>query len=82
MKFIFLLIALFTFVFSSAFDENYGCELKGKNKCCWVNFNSCCKPAEGVRTCREAKTLCCKLKEYNLNEGEYVYIYKGGSDSD
>ena len=82
MKFIFLLISLFAFAFSSGFYENYGCQIGSKSKCCWVNSNSCCKPAEGKRTCKNAKTVCCKHKQYNMAEGEYVYLFKGGSDSD
>ena len=57
MKFIFLLIGLFTFVFSSAYYDDYGCNTKGKPKCCWVHYNSCCEPAERMRTYIEKKNF-------------------------
>ena len=81
MKFIFLLIALFAFIFSNSFYENYGCELGGKNKCCWINSINCCQPAEGKRTCENQKTVCCKYKEYRMDNAEYIYTFSGGKDS-
>ena len=81
MKFIFLLIALFAFAFSNEYYDNYGCELRGKNRCCWLHYSNCCQPPQGPRTCENDKTLCCKYKEYSMEEGEYVYTYNGGKDS-
>ena len=75
MKFLFLLVALFTFVFPSDFYDNYGCNTRGKSKCCWVHYSSCCEPAEGKRTCIYEKTLCCKHRQYSMEDGEYVYTY-------
>ena len=81
MKFIFL-IALFACIFCGFYDE-YGCKITGSSKkCCWFNYHSCCKPAEGKRTCFEKRTLCCKRRVYSMEDGEYVYLYSGGSDSD
>ena len=82
MKFFILLIALFALVSSSPYMDNYGCNIGSKSKCCWVNYDSCCKPAEGKRTCDEVRTICCKRKAYDMEEGEYVYLFSGGSDSD
>ena len=82
MKFLVLLIALFAFVSSNPYYDDYGCNTGSKNKCCWVNYHSCCKPPEGKRTCNEVRTVCCKSKQYDMEEGEYVYIYTGGTDSD
>ena len=82
MKFIFLLIALFAFVFSSnPYYENYGCQIGSKNKCCWVNYHSCCNPPKEKRTCKEVKTICCKSWELNEETGLYHYKYTGGTDT-
>ena len=81
MKFFILLIALFALVSSSPYMDNYGCNIGSKSKCCWVNYNSCCQPPEGKRTCKEVKTVCCKHKQYSMEEGAYVYTYSGGSDT-
>ena len=81
MKFLFLLIALFTFVFSSEFEDNYGCELNYKNRCCWIKYNSWCRPLGEKRPCKEVKTLCCKTWEYNEETGHYGYTYTGDSNT-
>ena len=81
MKFLFLLIALFAIVCSSAFEDNYGCDTTYKNKCCWVKLYSCCRPLGEKRTCKEEKTVCCKSWELNEETGLYHYKYTGGTDT-
>ena len=81
MKFIFL-IALFAFIFCG-YEDEWGCKVNGGTKrCCWLKSDSCCKPPEGKRTCFDRKTFCCKRMQYSMEDGEYIYIYTGGSDSD
>ena len=75
MKSIFLLIALFALACSSEFEDNYGCELKGKDQCCWINYHSCCEPPTGKRTCANKITLCCKKWVYSIAKGSYEYEY-------
>ena len=82
MKFLILLIALFAFVSSNPYYDNYGCNTGSKNSCCWANYNSCCKPPEGKRTCNDVRTVCCKHRQYDMAEGEYVYTFTGGTDTD
>ena len=86
MKFIFLLMALFAFVLSDGevgnpYYDNYGCQIpRGKTICCWTNWLNCCWPPNGKKKCTEVDTLCCKHKEYDMSEGEYVYTFHGGVD--
>ena len=82
MKFLILLIALFAFVSSNPYYDDYGCNTGSKNSCCWTNYNSCCKPPEGKRTCNDVRTVCCKHRQYDMAEGEYVYTFTGGTDTD
>ena len=87
MKFILLLIALFAFVLSgevgNPYYDNYGCDIKsGKNSCCWDHWHNCCWPPNGKRKCDEVRTLCCKKKEYSLEDGEYHYYFTGGVDNE
>ena len=79
MKLLFLLIALFAFVFSSIYDYDYGCNIKGKKRCCWIKNNSCCKTKEGPN-CQKEITMCCKTKQWSMEDAEYVYIITGGKD--
>ena len=80
-----LLFVLFLAVFSkSSFsgsgsivdEENYGCQFsEGKNQCCWVNSNGCCKPPSRGQACTMVITTCCKRKEVDELTGKVTYVY-------
>ena len=82
MKFALILLSLLAFAFSeeyivrySAYNENYGCSLSQVSKCCWQNFDNCCWPAEGPRTCEEKWTLCCKKTVYDMSSGSNKILF-------
>ena len=84
MKFVLILLSLLALVFSvthevyydySEFYEEYGCSLKTTSKCCWSNYDNCCEPANGPRTCEDKRTLCCKRKAYDMQDGTYGIFF-------
>ena len=82
----FILLALFLVVFSNDFkiggividEANYGCKLsneaEGKDQCCWVNSNGCCKPPLSGQACPMVITTCCKKRVVDEN-GVVTYVY-------
>ena len=83
MKFVLFLLCLLAFAFSideegfdySEYYNEYGCSLSQTQKCCWTNYDKCCAPATGPRTCEEKRTICCKRKSYNMGSGSYVIFF-------
>ena len=80
----FIVLVLFLVVFSKAIkidgivdEANYGCKLsegEGKNQCCWVNSNGCCKPPSSGQACPMVITTCCKKRVVDEN-GVVTYVY-------
>ena len=80
MKLVLILFSLFAFTFAypTEFEEEYGCSLKRLKICCWSNYNECCDPPSGPRTCPDKRTLCCKKRVYIVEEGDYeIEFYHG-----
>ena len=69
MKLVLVLLSLLAFALSSLYEEEYGCSLQKVSKCCWSHYNGCCDPPSGPRSCPEKRTLCCKKKVYDMEEG-------------
>ena len=79
-SFLLLFLSIFTFALLVKVDEEtYGCKLpkegEGKDQCCWVNNNGCCKPPEPGQACIMAITTCCKKRVVDELTGEVTYSY-------
>ena len=81
-SFILLFLSLLTFALLVKIDvdeETYGCKLpkegEGKDQCCWVNSNGCCKPPQPNQACTMAITTCCKKRVIDELTGEVTYVY-------
>ena len=75
--YLFALISLtFGMVKIGTNEDTYGCKLPdGRDQCCWVNSNGCCKPPQAGQGCTMAITTCCKKKKCNEKTGVCVYEY-------
>ena len=85
MKSLIYLLALISLAFGIVKDDedSYGCKLKeGKDFCCWVNNNGCCKPPLEGQLCTMVITNCCKKKVCDELTGECYYEYSHNYDVD
>ena len=83
-SFILLFLSIFALVSLTSIvdEETYGCKIpksgEGKDQCCWVNGNGCCKPPQPNQLCTMVITTCCKKRVIDDN-GRVTYVYSRSS---
>ena len=63
-------------------DVNRGCKIpEGRDQCCWLNNNGCCKPPQLGQLRTMALTTCCKKRVCDEKTRKCTYTYSRGSGS-